>query len=72
MQIELTDQEAKVIFVNIAMRLTDIVGNPRKVEARKAYVSILRKVSAGFGDSPEAQHIRDQLEAAEEMVHGRT
>ena len=72
MQIELTDQEASFVFVNIAMRLTDIVGDPRKVEARKAYVSILRKVSAGFGDSPEAQHIRDQLEVAEEMVHGRT
>ena len=72
MQIELTDQEANAIFVNIAVRLTDIVGDPRKVEARKAYVSIMRKVSAGFGDSPEAQHIRDQLEAAEEMVHGRT
>ena len=72
MQIELTDQEASFVFVNMAMRLTDIAGDPRKVEARKAYVSILRKVSAGFGDSPEAQHIRDQLEAAEEMVHGRT
>ena len=63
MQIELTDQEASFVFVNMAMRLTDIAGDPRKVEARKAYVSILRKVSAGFGDSPEAQHIRDQLEA---------
>lgn len=72
MQIELTNQEANAVFVNIAIRLTDIVGDPRKVEARKAYVSILRKISAGFGDSPEAQHIRDQLEAAEEMVHGRT
>ena len=72
MQIELTDQEANAIFVNIAMRLTDVVGDPRKVEARKVYICILRKVSAGFGDSPEAQHIMDQLEAVEEMVHGRT
>ena len=72
MQIELTDQEANAIFVNIAVRLTDIVGDPRKVEACKAYVSILRKISAGLGDSAEAQHIRDQLEVAGGMVHGRT
>ena len=72
MQIELTDQEANAIFVNIALRLTDVVGDPRKVEARKAYISILRKISAGLGDSAEAQHIRDQLEAAEEMIHART
>lgn len=70
MQIELTDQEANAIFANIAVRLTDIVGDPRKVEARKTYVSIMRKVSAGFGDSPEAEAIKAKLGLVEEANNG--
>ena len=72
MQIEFTDQEVNAIFVNVATRLGKIAGHPAKVEARKTYISILRKLSVGFGDGEIAQRIRDQIEAAEEMINGRT
>lgn len=69
MQVELTDQEANAIFTNVAVRLGDIANDPRKAGARKVYLSIMRKLAEGFGDSEEAEHIRRSLADVEKVVN---